>query len=143
LLKSGVVVKGVVLIDSPSPLDHVPLSDALIESIVKLDRNPVPSNIGLLVKRQFQMNSRILVEYDPTIGGGPYPQLVLLRSCENYCPGDLELPDWLSSRDNGLSTGWETIVGVPIKCIEIPGHHFQPFHSPYVRVCPVFFAAIC
>lgn len=139
LLKSGVVVKGVVLIDSPSPRNHVPLSDALIESTVKLDRNPVPSNIGALVKRQFQMNSRMLIEYDPTAGGGPYPQLVLLCSCENYCPSDgLEIPDWLSNRNNRRSAGWETIVGVPVKCIEIPGHHFQLFHSPYVRVRPVF-----
>src|SRR6266481_8723975 len=36
LLKLDVPVKGVVLIDSPSPLNHVPLSDALIDSIAKL-----------------------------------------------------------------------------------------------------------
>jgi iterative type I PKS product template protein len=139
LLKSGIIVKGVVLIDSPSPLNHVPLSDALIEAIVKLDRSPVPSDIGRLVKRQFQMNSQILLEYDPTLGGGPYPPVVLLRSCANYCPGaSLEVPDWLSNRDNSRSTEWETIVGGPVKCIEIPGHHFQPFHSPYVRLSPVF-----
>ncbi|KAH9991309.1 hypothetical protein BJV77DRAFT_962951 [Russula vinacea] len=64
LLKADVAVKGVVLIDSPSPLDHVPLSDALIESAVKLDNNrgsgSVPSGIGLLVKEQFRMNSRML-----------------------------------------------------------------------------------
>ena len=139
LLKSGVAVKGVVFIDSPSPLNHVPLSDGLIESVVKLDHNAAPSNIGWLVKRQFQMNSQLLLEYDPNMGGGPYPQVVLLRSCENYCPGgSLEIPDWLSNRNSDCSTGWETIVGVPVKCIEIPGHHFQPFQSPYVRVCPFF-----
>jgi hypothetical protein len=136
-LKSDIAVKGVVLIDSPSPLNHVPLSDALIESVVRLNRNSVPSSIGLLVKEQFQMNSRMLLDYDPTVGGGPYPQLVLLCSCENYEPGGgLEVPGWLSNRGDRRSVvaGWETIVGKPVKCIEIPGHHFQVFHSLYVRV---------
>ena len=135
-------MKGVVLIDSPSPLDHVPLSDALIESIVKLNRGSVSSNIGLLVKEQFQMSSRMLLDYDPIAGGGPYPQLVLLCSCENYEPGGgLEVPGWLSDRGDRRSAaaGWETIVGKPVKCIDIPGHHFQVFHSLYVRVHSVFF----
>ena len=135
-------MKGVVLIDSPSPLNHVPLSDALIESIVKLNRGSVSSNIGLLVKEQFQMSSRMLLDYDPIAAGGPYPQLVLLCSCENYEPGGgLEVPGWLSDRGDRRSAaaGWETIVGKPVKCIDIPGHHFQVFHSLYVRVHSVFF----
>lgn len=132
-------MKGVVLIDSPSPLNHVPLSDVLIESIVKLNRGSVSSNIGLLVKEQFQMNSRMLLDYNPIAGGGPYPPLVLLCSCENYEPGSgLEVPGWLSNRGDRRSAsaaaGWETIVGKPVKCIDIPGHHFQAFHSLYVRV---------
>ena len=140
-------MKGVVLIDSPSPLDHVPLSDALIESAVKLDNNrgsgSVPSGIGLLVKEQFRMNSRMLRSYDPAVGGGPYPQLVLLCSCENYDPGGgLEVPGWLSDRGDRRSAaaGWETVVGKPVKCIDIPGHHFQVFHSPYVRASFFFFS---
>ena len=134
LLKSDVAVKGVILIDSPSPLNHVPLSDGLIDSIVKLNRN---SSVGLLVKRQFQMNSQMLLHYDPTVDGGPYPQLVLLCSREDYYPdGGLEVPGWLSSNGHrhSAAAGWETIVGKPIKCIDIPGHHFQLFHNHYVRV---------
>lgn len=138
-------MKGVVLIDSPSPLNHVPLSDALIDSIVKLNRSTVPSSIGLLIKEQFQMSSRMLLDYDPLVGCGPYPQLVLLCSRENYDPGcDLEVPDWLSNRGDGLSTaaGWETIVGKPVKCIDIPGHHFQAFHNLYVRFRSHFFPSL-
>ena len=138
-------MKGVVLIDSPSPLNHVPLSDALIDSIVKLNRSSVPSSIGLLIKEQFQTSSRMLLDYDPLVGCGPYPQLVLLCSRENYDPGgDLEVPGWLSDRGDGhrsaaAAAGWETIVGKPVKCIDIPGHHFQAFHNLYVRVCSTFF----
>jgi hypothetical protein len=139
LLKSDVVVKGVVLVDSPNPLGHVPLSDTLINSIVDFNRKSIPSNIGLLVKRQFRMNSRLLLDYDPKVGGGPYPELVLLYSCESYSPGGLEVPVWLSSRGDHRSTAeaWETIVGKPIRCIDIPGNHFEAFHSPYVRVCSI------
>jgi hypothetical protein len=135
-----------VLIDSPSPLNHVPLSDALIDSIVKLSRNSVSSNVGLLVKQQFQMNSQMLLHYDPTVGGGPYPQLVSLCSCEDYYPhGVLEVPGWLSSNRHRRSTAadWETIVGKPIKCMDIPGHHFQLFHKPYVRVWSDFLTTQC
>ena len=143
LLNTGVVVKGVVLVDSPSPLNHVPLSDELIESIVKLgDPNSASSNrMSFLVKQQFQMNSQLLLNYDPAMGSGPCPQLVLLRSRDGYCPsGGPEIPEWLSHRGDRLSTiaGWEKIVGVPVKCIDIEGNHFQPFKSPYVRVCSIF-----
>ncbi len=143
LLDSGVVVKGVVLIDSPSPLNHLPLSDELIDYIVKLDGpNSASSNrMSLLVKRQFQMNSQILVSYDPAMGSGPFPQLVLLRSCEDYCPtGGPEIPEWLSRRGDRLSAimGWEKIVGAPVKCIDIAGNHFQPFQTSFVRVRPIF-----
>lgn len=141
-------MKGVVLIDAPSPLNHVPLSDALIESIAKLNRSSMPSSVGLLVKEQFQMNSRMLLDYDPVVGGGPYPQLVLLCSRENYDPGGgLEVPGWLSNGADRRSAAaaWEGIVGKPVKCIDIPGHHFQVFHSLYVRVCfrfSVFFLLV-
>ena len=139
-------MKGVVLIDSPSPLNHVPLSDALIDTIVMLNRNSISSSVGVLVKRQLQMNSRILPHYDPTVGGEPYPQLVLLCSCDDFHPcGDLEVPGWLSNKGHRRSAvaEWEMIVGKPIKCIDIPGHHFQLFHDPYVRICANSLAAQC
>nr|QTV20414.1 polyketide synthase [Russula virescens] len=115
LLKLDVPVKGVVLIDSPSPLNHVPLSDALIDSIMKPNHNSVSSNVGPLVKRQFQMNSQMLLHYDPTVRGEPYPQLALLCSCENYTPcNTLEdpVPGWLSNkgRRRSAAADWETIV---------------------------------
>lgn len=139
-------MKGVVLIDSPGPLNHVPLSDALIDTIVMLNRNSISSSIGLLVKQQFQMNSRILVHYDPTVGGGPYPQLVLLCSCDDFHPrGDQEVPGWLSNKDHRRAAvaGWEMIVGKPIKCIDVPGHHFQLFHGAYVRISADSLTAQC
>lgn len=143
LLASDVVVKGVVLIDSPSPLNHTPLSDELIDSIVNIgDPKLASSNhMNSLVKRQFQMNSQMLLNYSPAAETGPIPQLVLLRSREDYSPsGGPEIPEWLSRGRKLVPAvaGWENIVGVPVKCIDIEGNHFQPFQSPYVRASPIF-----
>ncbi|KAF8271958.1 hypothetical protein EI94DRAFT_1796609 [Lactarius quietus] len=148
LLSSGVVVKGVVLIDSPSPLNHVPLSDELIDSIVNTgDPKSASSNrMSFLVKRQFQMNSQILINYDPAMGSGPNPQLVQLHSREGYSPGGgPEIPEWLSRREERLPaiTGWEKIVGAPVKCIDIEGNHFQPFQSSYISTTSAAIAEAC
>lgn len=137
------MVKGVVLIDSPSPLNHTPLSDEFIDSIVNIgDLKLASSNrMSFLVKRQFQTNSQMLLKYSPTAGTGPIPQLVLLRSREDYSPsGGPEIPEWLSRGRNHVSAvaGWEEMVGIPVKCIDIEGNHFQPFQSPYVRIGPIF-----
>ncbi|KAI0051416.1 polyketide synthase [Auriscalpium vulgare] len=132
LLKKGVAVKGVVLIDSPCPLKHVPLSDALIDSVARLDGRNTVSDVAQLVKRQFQMNSRMLGHYDPLASGGPYPRLVLLRSSEGFNPAGVpDVPVWLADRSDPRQAvaGWEGIVGTSVKTIDIPGHHFQPFHT--------------
>ncbi|KAA1469652.1 polyketide synthase [Dentipellis sp. KUC8613] len=131
LMKKGVAVKGVLLIDSPSPVNHVPLSDALLDSVAKLDGRNAGTDIGRLVKTQFQMNSRMLGRYDPLAAGGPFPPIVLLRSSEGFNPaGVSDVPKWLADRSDRTqaAAGWEKVVGTSIKVLDIPGHHFQPFH---------------
>ncbi|KAA1479595.1 alpha/beta-hydrolase, partial [Dentipellis sp. KUC8613] len=135
LMKKGVAVKGVLLIDSPSPVNHVPLSDALLDSVAKLDGRNAGTDIGRLVKTQFQMNSRMLGRYDPLAAGGPFPPIVLLRSSEGFNPaGVSDVPKWLADRSDRTqaAAGWEKVVGTSIKVLDIPGHHFQPFHPDNV-----------
>lgn len=130
-------MKGILLIDSPSPIDHVPLSDSLIESVVNLDARSAASELAKLVKTQFAMNARMLGRYNPHSSGGTCPPLVMLRSSEGYNPpGVLDVPVWLSNRhDVGLATtGWDTLSSKPIEVFDIPGHHFQPFHPSNVRM---------
>ncbi|KDQ50552.1 hypothetical protein JAAARDRAFT_583047 [Jaapia argillacea MUCL 33604] len=133
LLKRGVQVKGVVLIDSPSPVNHVPLSDSLIDSVVKLDSKTANSDIAKLIKAQFQTNSRLLGKYDPLASKGPFPPLVLLRSQEGYNPSgvSVQVPQWLADRSEPrqAAAGWEKLVGSRVKIMDIPGHHFQPFQA--------------
>ncbi|ETW82343.1 polyketide synthase variant A [Heterobasidion irregulare TC 32-1] len=135
LLTKGVPVKGVVLIDAPCPLDHVPLPDTLLESIAGLNGRDSTAHVSRLVKAQFQMNSRLLGRYRPAASRGVCPRLVLLRSREAYKPaGVLDVPKWLCDRSDPQDAvaGWQSLVDGPVKVLDIPGHHFQPFHSTNV-----------
>ncbi|THH20593.1 hypothetical protein EW146_g801 [Bondarzewia mesenterica] len=136
LLKKGACVKGVVLIDSPCPLNHVPLSDALLETVARLAGRNSESHVGRLVKNQFQINSRMLGRYNPISGSGPYPRLVLLRSEQGFkSAGISDMPRWLADRSNPHEAvaGWQSLVGEAVKAFDIPGNHFQPFHTSNTR----------
>ncbi|TFK52663.1 polyketide synthase [Heliocybe sulcata] len=137
LMRKGVAVKGVVLIDSPSPVNHVPLSQAVIEAVVNLDARGANSDIGRLVKVQFRENSALLGKYDPVSAGGPYPRLVLLRSREGFNPAGVSeaVPVWLADRSDAKQAvaGWEGLVGAPVKSFDIPGNHFQPFQAANIQ----------
>ncbi|KAF8224464.1 polyketide beta-ketoacyl-synthase [Tricholoma matsutake] len=132
LAKQGVRVQGVLLIDSPSPIDHVPLSDSVIDSVLSPEARKSGNKLGKLVKAQFVMNTRMLGRYVPRTTDEHCPTLVFLRSREGYNPSNmLEVPAWLADRQDPklISASWETIAGEPIKVIDIPGHHFQPFET--------------
>lgn len=131
LFKLGVAVKGVLLIDSPSPIDHVPLSGALVDFIVDLVPRSANSDIKKLVKTQLEMNSLLLEHYEPLTSCAPYPTVVQLRSSEPFMPNDIaDVPAWLADRSDPRKacSGWEKLVGTPVKSWDIPGHHFEPFH---------------
>jgi len=100
LQKKGVTVRGIVHIDSPSPINHVPLSETLIKAVVDLDRGK-SSDLTQLVKSQFRLNAAILGEYNPFESDGICPPLVLLRSSEGFRSERLEtskIPTWLADR---------------------------------------------
>ncbi|GLB38792.1 putative polyketide synthase [Lyophyllum shimeji] len=134
LEKMCIRVQGILLIDSPSPLNHVPLSDSLIDSVLNLDGRSNGSELGKLVKAQFSTNARLLGEYNPEPFIGLCPPLVLLRSRESFSPPGIDVPDWLSKRTNSrlVAAGWEALSGSRVKVMNIPGNHFQPFHPSNV-----------
>jgi hypothetical protein len=128
---NGFDVKGVLLIDSPSPLNHTPLSDGLLDYVVNQNEGyGACSDIGKLVKAQFRMNSCLFGNYDPYSSQGLFPPVTLLRSSEGFNPSDLsDVPLWLADRTNPeqVVAGWENLIGSPIKVWAIPGNHFRPF----------------
>ncbi|KAK0228850.1 polyketide synthase [Armillaria fumosa] len=130
LQKQGIAVKGILLVDSPNPINHVPLSKSLIAAAVQLDSRSSASEVGQLVKKQFAMNAAMLKDYDPRATHGVCPPMVLLRSSEGFKPeGVADIPKWLADRSDAknATTGWDTLTPSPVKVFDIPGNHFQPF----------------
>jgi hypothetical protein len=134
-MQRGVQVKGVLLIDTPSPVNHVPLSTSLISSaVVQNVGSRSESTIAKLMKAQFKVNSELLGRYQPP-KLGKYPPLAMLRSKEGLVfdaqtTGFTEtIPLWLGDRTNPKTAvvGWEGLVGAEVKVWDIPGNHFQPF----------------
>ncbi|KAF5386448.1 hypothetical protein D9757_005864 [Collybiopsis confluens] len=132
LAKRGIKVKGIVLIDSPSPVNHTPLSGALIKTVARYDRRTGPVEIGKLVQTQFAMNADLLGSYNPYATGGTCPPLVFLRSNAAYEEKTIvDIPSWLADRSdpNSALEGWYALAKSPIKMWDIPGHHFQAFDN--------------
>lgn len=134
LMRVGFKIAGVVLIDSPTPINHVPLSEALLDSIVKLEGGSSSKDLAPHVTRQFTVNSRMLGHYNPSVTDGPFPPLTFLRSTEGLKLENVDVPSWLADRNDldKLVEGWQTMVGAPVKAFDIPGNHFQPFKSENV-----------
>ncbi|KAJ4000729.1 polyketide synthase [Lentinula boryana] len=131
LAKRGINTRGIVLIDAPNPIGHVPLSDALIKTIARYDRKTGPVEIGKLVQKQFAMNSQLLSAYDPHGTGGVCPPLVFLRSESGYAiEGVTDIPSWLADRSDttNIVAGWNELSS-SVKVWDIPGHHFQAFDN--------------
>ncbi|KAJ6485560.1 putative polyketide synthase [Mycena sanguinolenta] len=132
LTSRGVHVKGILLIDCPSPIDHTPLSEALIDAVIELGaRTASSSELTALVKKQFSMNARMLGKYVPHATASLCPPLVLLRSSEGFNPsGIADVPVWLADRSDPQTSvaGWQSLAHCSVKVLDIPGNHFKPFH---------------
>ena len=136
-------VKGVILIDSPNPLNHVPLSLPLIEDIIGNSNSgnlTMNSDVRELCKTQFITNAKLLSEYDPykTAGdsdGLPLLRLVCLVCRDGYkAPSRVDVPSWLADRGDitMIAKGWELVSGSAVQTLDIPGHHFEPFQPQNV-----------
>ncbi|KAM0344911.1 hypothetical protein ACHAPU_007044 [Fusarium lateritium] len=136
LMVRGFDVKGLVLIDSPSPIDHEPLPAAVIASITRSSGqlgHPAPSSTNAL-EEEFLCNASLLGIYRPESipdATGRSLKTVVLRSrevldAETLCGVRY---DWLSrqdTRDDAMAS-WKGLVGGPVDVLPIPGNHFQPF----------------
>ena len=127
-----------ILIDSPNPLNHVPLSLPLIEDIIdnSIKRNS-DIDIREFCKSQFTTNAKLLSEYDPykilaNLNEGLPLRLVCLVCRDGYnspTTSCVDVPSWLSDRGDitTIPKGWELVSGSVVQALDIPGHHFEPF----------------
>ena len=131
-------MRGVVLIDSPGPSGHVPLSPEVIEVAIGLNAGVGAKTLRPLLEAQFARNARLLAEYEPARGRAE-PQLAFLRCRDGFSSPSLmeDVPRWLADRSDDnqeVIEAWESYVGTPMKVWDIPGHHFEPFLPKNVRV---------
>ncbi|KAF9525894.1 hypothetical protein CPB83DRAFT_941246 [Crepidotus variabilis] len=136
LQDSEVCVNGVLLIDTPDPFCQVPLSADLLDDILA-NYQPASHPVLSLGRSQFLMSSQLLGEYDPTrnVFRECTPKFAFLRSMVEYVSSNgAEVPHWLADRSDSssMTSGWEVLIGAPMKVIDIPGHHFQAFDPSIV-----------
>lgn len=130
LEQCGYDTLGVVLIDSPSPLDHEPLPSAVVDHI--LNAEILSPSTKTTLAAQFKCHAQFLADY--RINGSPPPphrRYIMLHSEQPFdtwgvC-GQRYL--WLESQEERLASlrKWETLLGRPLTTYNIPGNHFQPF----------------
>ncbi|KAF8810981.1 polyketide beta-ketoacyl-synthase [Phlegmacium glaucopus] len=155
-IKSKLVkVKGVILIDTPDPLNHVPLSLPLIEDIIGNSNNGnLKPDVRELCKTQFTTNAKLLSEYDPyaygTVGDLPLEalpvRLVCLVCSDGYkAPSSIDVPSWLADRGDRttITEGWELVSGSAVQVLDIPGHHFEPFQPQNIATVSTRIAEAC
>ncbi|KAG1727831.1 polyketide synthase [Suillus lakei] len=135
LVQHGVRVHGIVLIDSPCPGKHVPLSSSVIDHVTKSHSRGIDSGTTSLIAEQFKESSRLLSVYNPSREGKLEVPIVLLRSSEGYAPPGLNVPDWLQHRgsEGAVVSEWEALTQSPVKTWSIPGDHFAPFNPDNIE----------
>lgn len=131
----SMIVKGIILIDSPSPLLHVPMPLALIKHVLD-DTGSAGPELRLLCKNQFITNAQLMNHYTPEALNNETLPVVFLSCKQPYNPPECsDVPAWFFDRGDPMSAvcGWDTIIGRSIEIFEIPGHHFAPFMPENVR----------
>lgn len=133
----SVDVKGVIFIDTPNPFHHTPMTLDLIDYVLDHTKDVGPESRNLC-RSQFIMSSQLLCDYVPTKSCDTI-MAVFLWSKDGFEPPDTiaDLPAWLVDRTDPsiLTSGWDFLCGSPVRTIEIPGHHFQPFETANVSCC--------
>ena len=144
LQAQGHAIAGVVLIDSPPPINHKPLSADIINDVVRGGGKGelVGDTIRSLIRKSFTSCARMLEIFNPeaaTSTSRPAPQTFLLRSINSYHlntesdGGEFENP-WLQDRSDPRTSivGWEIVTGAKVPHADIPGNHFQAFDAANV-----------
>ncbi|RYO74225.1 hypothetical protein DL763_010640 [Monosporascus cannonballus] len=142
LRKLGTAVKGVILIDSPYPIDHQALPPEVISHVVKKPSKGRELLSGAAkqardtIEAQFQRHARMLEEYNPDRNVEDVP-CVMLRcthalDTETLC--GVSYP-WLSDdtfRDQCVRD-WEQLIEKRIPVMDVDCNHFEVFDEKHLQ----------
>ena len=127
LHQQGREVKGIILIDSPYPVNHEPLPGEVIAHVSQGGSSITRQRIS----QQFLANAALLAEYQAPQSSHLFKKVVMLRSrdtfdCERLC--GVHYP-WLSDQSvrSRAVEAWKVLIGHETKVLEIPGNHFEAF----------------
>lgn len=139
LSEAGVLVKGLVLIDSPYPGNHQPLPKQIASAVVNnMDGLKEPKSKSRTLEA-FERHASMLGAYTPPTSSNL--MTVALRSKEAIPTQEIYGVDypWLSSqktRDDAIDN-WRRLVGGRLETLTIPGNHFEAFDEYHVRLLPL------
>lgn len=139
LTQQGYAVTGILLIDSPAPVNHQPLPAAIIDAIFPKAQSHNKSAVA--IRRQFELNTALLANFKPPkVEHGQHLDIVLLRCSEGYDAAGLDCVkhSWLEDRSNARAAveGWEKVVGREVRVVDLPGNHFEVFDKANVSLVP-------
>ncbi|KAI1746541.1 hypothetical protein F4782DRAFT_545231 [Xylaria castorea] len=138
----GRLVKGLILIDSPSPVDHKALPPEVISHIVnnKTARGTTyvtesSKQAREKITQRFQYHAMLLQNYhpDPQPDNAPCVMLKCSHSMDTVMLCNVKYP-WVSD-DNFREKSvrhWEQLMGRSIPTLDIACNHFQVFDADYI-----------
>ncbi|KAH9896595.1 ketoacyl-synt-domain-containing protein [Cubamyces lactineus] len=157
LSRAGIVIKGLVLIDSPSPQTKGLLPDGFIDTIMRRPLGSSSDNVhdahhGPSARRstftaQMRCASRALAAYIPPVSiqtQDARRRVVYMRATD---PAEVLLRDAMKgldehsrafftdkANDEWTLCSWEEVLGATLQVLDIPGNHFSVFDRDNVSV---------
>jgi thioesterase domain-containing protein len=132
----GKPAKGLLLLDSPFPIDHEPLPDTVVEHVAGTAFKAHP-DIRSCVEAQFKRNAGLLKGYRPPRHELQIPTVMLLsrEACDAATLCGLKYA-WLDEQEFRKNTTkeWSTIVGKSFETMEVEGNHFNMFGAEHVSI---------
>ncbi|EEY23691.1 phenolpthiocerol synthesis polyketide synthase ppsA [Verticillium alfalfae VaMs.102] len=136
LQQRGNSPRGIILIDSPLPVEHESLPGEIISRVVRklpsLHESEAAAKVRSCVEAQFRRHAGLLERYSPLPLRGDVPcvSIVCKKTIDTRALCGVSYP-WLS--DVGFRAaqlkGWERLLGREIPVLEIDCNHFEVFDA--------------
>lgn len=150
LLKLGKAVKGLVLVDSPAPINHTALPEEIITYLLNKGHSGASTKMVVSdaaqkaranIQGQFKLHASLLENYNPQVatpemGYVDVPCVILrcLRTMDTKGLCGVDYP-WLNDAKFSEETVqlWEMLTGRKIPVLELNCSHFEVFEPDHVR----------
>ncbi|KAK4205573.1 putative polyketide synthase [Triangularia verruculosa] len=144
----NVTVKGVILIDSPVPIDHEPLPEQVISHVVGNKGRDSP--LRKQVQSQFSRHAGMLERYsrqslEQANGGGvPCAMIFCTKTMDTGRACGVSYP-WLSDGEyrSRAVDRWEKVVGRRLLVLDLDCDHFEVFEDANIKEVSEKLAGAC